>query len=142
MVGSQKKLAAKILKVGKSKIWINPFKQKDVAGAITRIDVKKFVKKGDIKVKSGKIPRPQIRRRKRRYGGSRKGGKHSIVTAKRKWIQTIRPLRSLLKEMKKEGQIDNSTYRQMRLMAKGGMFKSRSHLRLYLEQHGLIKKKE
>lgn len=142
MASSQKKLAAKILKVGKSRVWINPFKQKDVAGAITRIDVKKFIKKGDIKVKAGKISRPKTRKKRRKYGGSKKGGKHSIVPAKRKWMQTIRPLRSLLRELKDEGKIDNATYRHMRLMAKGGMFRNRSHLQLYLEQHGLVKKKE
>ena len=79
--------------------------------------------------------------RKRRSAGSRKGGKHSIVPRKRKWITTIRPLRRLLKELKLSGEIDNQNYKRMRLLANGGMFRSRSHLRTYLEQHNLVKKK-
>jgi large subunit ribosomal protein L19e len=142
MASLQKKLAAKILKVGESRIWLNPAKQKDVNAAITRIDIKKLIKKGEIKVTREKISRPKILGRKRRRAGSKKGAKHSIVTAKRKWIQTVRPLRKSLRELKDSQHIDNATYKQMRKLIKGGMFRSRSHLKIYLEQRGMLKKKE
>ena len=137
----QRRLASKILKVGKSKVWMDPTKMKDVEGAITRIDIKKFIKKGYIKALPQKISRPKIEKRKRKGVGSRKGSKYAIVSAKRRWILTVRPLRKMLKELKNSQQVDNRTYRQMRLLVKGGMFRNRSHLRIYMEQHGLLKKK-
>jgi len=140
MVSLQKKLAAKVLKVGKSRIWIDPTKREDVEKAITKWDIRRLIKKGIIKELPEKVHKSKDIR-KRRSLGSRKGGKYSIVPRKRKWISTIRPLRRLLKELKLSGEIDNQTYKRMRLLAKGGMFRSRHHLRTYLEQHNLLKKK-
>ncbi len=133
----QKKLAAKILKKGKSKIWLDPSKIEDIEKAITKADIRRLIKKGFIKVRKNKVPKLKEK------GGKRvkKGGKYSVVTAKRKWINTIRPIRRMLKELKETGQIDNRTYRKLYLLAKGGTFRSRSHLKIYLEQHGLLKKK-
>ena len=141
MVSLQKKLAAKVLKVGKYRVWIDPTKKEDVDKAITKWDIRKLVKKGIIKPLPEKMRKSKQNKRKRGYG-SRKGKKYSIVPRKRKWISTIRPLRRLLKELKSSGEIDNQTYKKMRLLAKGGMFRSRSHLRTYLEQHKLLKKSD
>jgi len=140
MTSMQKRLAAKILKVGKSKIWIDPTKTKDVKSAITRIDVKRLIKQNVIKVLPEKLKRPSVKGG-RRYEGSRKGAKHSIIIAKRKWIMTVRPLRRMLKELKTAKELDNRTYRKLYMQVKGGMFRSRAHLRIYMEQHGLVKKK-
>lgn len=140
MPNLQRRMAAKVLKVGKDKVWMDPKKREDISKAITRADVRRLILKGSIKKKSGKIPKPKEARAKRKGHGSRKGPKHSVVKSKRKWINTIRPLRRELVEMKSSGRIDGATYQRMRSLAKGGMFRSRSHLRLYLEQHGLLKK--
>ena len=137
----QKKLAARVLKVGKTKVWLDPTKMKDLEGAITKNDIRKMIKKGYIKALHGKISMPKRKIRKRKNTGSRKGSKNAKVTAKRKWISTVRPLRARLKELRAEKRIDNITYRKLYLLVKGGMFRSRSHLQIYLEQHGIIKKK-
>jgi len=44
----QKKLAAEVMKVGKSKVWITPDKDKlkDVQAAITRADISRAIKRG------------------------------------------------------------------------------------------------
>ena len=141
MVSLQKKLAAKVLKVGKYRVWIDPEKKEDVDKAITKWDIRKLIKKGIIKELPEKIHRRSKSVKRKRGYGSRKGKKYSIVPRKRKWISTIRPLRRLLKELKLSGEIDNQTYKRMRLLAKGGVFRSRSHLRTYLEQHNLLKEK-
>jgi len=143
----QKKLAAAILKVGRSRVWINPDKekQKELQSAITRADVKRAIKKSDIKAKPSKVRRPKTakeKKRRRRGPGSRSGSKHARLPKKRRWISTIRPLRRMLKEMKDEGRIDNATYRKLYMLAKGGQFRSRSHMRLYMEQHDMIIKEE
>jgi len=141
MVSFQKKLAAKILKVGVSRVWLDPKKMKDVEKAITRIDVKKLIKKNAVKALPEKLNMPKERRKKKGIG-SRKGSKFSIWSKKRRWIHAVRPLRKMLSELKTSNQIDNPTYKKMRLMVKGGMFRSKHHLRIYLEQHDLMKVKK
>jgi len=146
----QKRLAADILKVGQSRIWINPDKekQKDIQAAITRADVRKLVSKKVIKIRPGKIEMPDYGRgigrskRKRKKAGSRKGSKHARLPQKKKWISTVRPLRAMLKELRAAGKIDSAVYRRMYMLVKGGQFRSRSHMRLYMEQNGLLKKEK
>ena len=141
MASLQKKLAAKISKVGLSRVWIDPTKLKDVSQAITKADIRKAIQKGWIKTLPTKVAYPKTIGRKKRTPGRRKGAKHSVVSAKQKWISVIRPLRALLKELNRTQQIDKQTYKKMYKLAKGGIFRSRSHMRLYLEQHNLLKKK-
>jgi large subunit ribosomal protein L19e len=141
MTSLQKKLAAKILKVGLSRVWLDPTKTKDIEAAITKADIRRLIQKGYIKALPEKLKRPKEKIKRRRGIGSKKGSKFAKLTKKRRWIVTVRPLRRMLKELKASGQIDNRTYRRLYLLVKGGMFRSRSHLKIYLEQHSLIKKK-
>jgi large subunit ribosomal protein L19e len=57
-------------------------------------------------------------------------------------MSTVRPLRRALKELRADSQIDNATYRKLYMLIKGGQFRSRSHMRIYMEQHGMLKKKK
>lgn len=142
----QKKLAADILKVGKSRVWLDPdpAKQKEMQAAITRADIRRLIKRKVIKTVPTKVSRPRTakERKKRRKTGSRSGSKHARLPKKRRWISTVRPLRSMLKELRADGEIDNATYRRLYMLVKGGQFRSRSHMRLYMEQHGMMKKKK
>lgn len=141
MSSLQKRLSARILKVGESRIWLDPSQSKDIKSAITKADVRKLIQKGAIKALPEKLHRPREKRTMKKRSGSKKGAKHSVVTAKRKWISTVRPLRRMLKELRETNQIDRATYRKLYLLVKGGVFRSRSHLKIYLEQRGIIKKK-
>lgn len=141
MSSLQKRLAAEILKVGESRVWLDPTKTKDIESAITKADIRRLIQKGYIKALPEKLKRPKEKIKKRRGPGSRKGSKFAKVPKKRRWIATVRPLRRMLRELKTSGQIDNRTYRKLYLLVKGGMFRSRAHLKIYLEQHGLLKKK-
>jgi large subunit ribosomal protein L19e len=141
MSSLQKKLAARILKVGESKVWLNPASTKDIEAAITKIDIRRLIKKGMIKALPEKVRRPREKAKRKKGPGRRKGAKGAIVTSKQRWISTVRPLRRMLKELRATGQIDKQTYRRIYLLVKGGMFRSRSHLKIYLEQHDLLKKK-
>ena len=134
----QKRLAAQILKVGESRIWLDPTKREDIEKAITKADIRNLIKKGFIKALPPKVKKVK-EKRKRRGAGSKKGKKYSIVKRKRRWINTIRPLRKMLRELKDSGKIDNPTYRKLRKLVKSGMFRSRAHLKIYLEQHGILK---
>ncbi|MBI2543559.1 MAG: 50S ribosomal protein L19e [Candidatus Aenigmarchaeota archaeon] len=139
MASMQKKLAASVLKVGKSRVWLNPQKKADIDKAITKWDIRKLVKKGDIKSHPKKLKTPGLIKR-RKGEGRRKGKKHSIVPQKRIWMSNVRAQRRMLKEMKDSSQLDNVNYRKLYRLVKGGMFRSRAHLRLYIDQNNMLKK--
>jgi large subunit ribosomal protein L19e len=137
----QKRLASRILKVGESRVWLDPAKREDINKAITAWDIRKLIKQNAIKALPAKVHKPRERKKRKRGPGSRKGKKYARLPRKRRWISTVRPLRRMLKELKNSNQLDNQTYRKLYMLVKGGMFRSRSHLKVYLEQHGLLKKR-
>lgn len=130
----QRRLAASILKVGENRIWVDPNQVDKVAAAIRRKDVEMLIKDGTIKV----LPKRGIskrERRKRRGPGSIKGAKGTRMPRKRRWIKTIRALRIYLKKLKEEGKLSKASYLRLYRMAKGGMFRSKSHLQQYIKSH-------
>lgn len=133
----QRRLAAEILKVGKSRIWMDPEKLEDIKNAITKSDIKKLVRQGVIKAVPEKIKKRGEKKKKKKGPGRKKGRRKG--SDKRKWIATIRPLRKMLKELRDSGKITKSQYRQLYSLVKGGMFRSRSHLRFYLTQRKILK---
>lgn len=139
MTGTHKKLAAKVLKVGVSRVWLNPEKMKDIEKALTKWDMRKLVKKGDIKALPAKMKIVHAAKKRKRGPGSRKGKKYSIVPRKRRWIYTVRAQREMLKELKDANKLDNANYRNLYKLIKGGMFRSRAHLKLYMEQNKMVK---
>jgi large subunit ribosomal protein L19e len=84
--------------------------------------------------------RPQKRKKGRRRGpGSRKGTSGARKPTKRNWIQTIRPLRQELRQLRDDGRITRSVYRSFYMKAKGGQFKNRKNLLSHLQTEGLLK---
>lgn len=144
---TKKKLAARILKVGVNRVWVDPARSTDVTSAITRDDIKRLIRQGAIKVKpEAGISRGRLRERtsKRKEGrrggpGSRKGASGARTPRKATWIRTVRPLRLRLKELKKEGVVSPKDYRKLYLMIKGGAFRSKSHLETYLKERGILR---
>jgi large subunit ribosomal protein L19e len=146
---NQKKLAGKILGCASDRIWINPERVADVKEAVTREDVKALISDGLIskKQKTGQSRvRARIRLVQRRKGrlkgtGSRKGKKTAREGKKIKWINKIRVQRALLKKLRENSRVEVSTYRNLVLRAKGGFFRSRRHIKHFIEERGLINKK-
>lgn len=134
----QKKLAAKIMKCGVNRVWVDP-KNDKVRQAITRSDIKGFIKDGVIK----KLPpkkRTRVIIRRQQKTGSRKGSKGARQGKKESWLKIVRPQRKILRELKKTKKIDQRTYRMVYKMIKGNAFRSKHHLNLYLKDKGLLKK--
>lgn len=146
---TQKEIAAKILGVGKNRVWIDPEKIGEVEAAITRREIERLVKDGVIKAKPIKgvsRGRVRIKHKKRKIGrgrgpGSRKGAKYARLPRKRRWIQTIRAIRKKLKELVKTKTITIQTYRRLYRLAKGGVFRSKTHLLQYIKSEGLYRRK-
>ncbi len=145
-VSTQRRIAATILKCGIDRVWIDPDYLADVKDAITKDDIRALIKDGIIKKKqikgisrarANKL-REQKKKGRRKGPGSRRGSAGARTPKKRRWINTIRPLRETLKEMRENGVIDRSVYRKLYKMAKGGAFRSRSHMKLYMTEHGYL----
>lgn len=146
-LANQKRLASEILGVGETRVWINPEKLEDVSKAITREDIRSLIDQEVIKRKPVKgISRGRARERalkrakgRRRGHGSRKGAKGARSPKKEQWMKRIRALRKRLKELRNAGKINSSIYRKLYLKAKGGEFRSVSHLNAHLKSQGLLK---
>lgn len=133
----QKKLAAKILKCGVKRVWIDPTDEK-VKQAITRKDIRRYIKEGAIK----KLPiKKNLKNEEKRQqrAGSIKGAKGARIGKKTEWLKIIRPQRKLLKELKNKKQLQLHTYRRIYKMVKGNVFRSKAHLMLYLKEKKLMK---
>ena len=57
------------------------------------------------------------------------------------WISKIRAQRKFLKNLRERRLIDKKTYRRLYRLSKGGFFRSIAHLKLYIKEHKLIKKR-
>lgn len=136
----QKKIAARILKCGISRVRIDPASSAKVKKALTRQDIRNLVKSGII----AKIPEKQKQpKEKGRKGiGSRKGSVAAKIGKKTLWLRMVRPQRRLLSEMKVSKQIEPRTYRKVYRIVKGGVFRNKQHMLSYLKEHGLTKEKE
>ncbi len=141
-----KRLAAEILKVGESRVWIDPEQIERAAAAISREDVKRLIKDGVIEKRPPSTPsrgRKRLARIRKRKGRGRGPGKRKgpRISRKELWIMRIRAQRKFLRMLKEKRLIDRRTYRRLYMLAKGGMFRSVAHLKAYIEEHKLIKRR-
>ncbi len=142
----QKRLAAQLLKVGTTRIWIDPEDTDRVSSAITREEIRKLIHEGSIrKLPATGISRGRKRTRKEELSagrhkgpGSRKGSKG---ISKKKWITRIRSIRRNLRTLRDKRFITTQVYRKLTLMAKGGTFRSAAHLDEYIETHKLARRR-
>ena len=132
----QKKLAAKILKRSEKKVWIDPNNQK-VNQAITRRDIRRFIKEGIIKTKADKKKKTAANKAQQRRG-SIKGSRKARIGNKAPWLRVVRPQRRLLKELKDKGQLKPYAYRKVYRLIKGNAFRSKLHLTNYLKDKKLL----
>ncbi|MEK6835811.1 MAG: 50S ribosomal protein L19e, partial [Nanoarchaeota archaeon] len=76
----------------------------------------------------------------RRKGiGSRKGATKARFPAKRAWIIKIRNQKKILKELRDKNLILRKDYRMLYKKAKGGFFRSKRHIEIYIDEHKLMK---
>jgi large subunit ribosomal protein L19e len=147
-VTAQKRMAAEILKCGTHRVYIEPNYVDEVIMAITRDDIRNLIQQGIIqkRQKQGISKyRTNLRKERKKRGrarglGKRKGMASARNPTKRMWINTVRPLRRELKQLRDTAKIDRNVYRKMYLRAKGGSFKSVATLNRYLRENKLIKK--
>lgn len=136
----QKKLASKVMKCGVNRIWVDP-KNDKVRQAITRNDIRRFIKEGIIKKIPEKKPKKAVKKRQQRTG-SKKGTFGARTGKKTNWLKIVRPQRKLLKELKEQKKISVDVYRKTYRHIKGRQFRSKTHLLTHLTEKGYIKKEK
>ena len=139
---AQRRLAADVLDVGKNRIWFDPDEQAEIAEAITREQIEELVGRGVIRSKDARgnsRGRARERNAKRAYGhrkgaGSRKGKAGGRENRKDTWIRQIRAQRRTLRELRDEGDLSRTEYRDLYNKARGGEFRSVRHMLTYIDQ--------
>ena len=147
---SQKRIAAQLLKVGKNRVWFDGDRLTEIKEGITKLDIKKLIKELVIQSKPEKSISGFRRRKKylqKRKGrqkgpGSRKGKATARLPKKKVWMAKVRLQRKLLKRLKDKKILDSKTYGNLYRKSKGGFFRSKRHILLYLKEQGVFKKKE
>jgi large subunit ribosomal protein L19e len=143
-LSAQRRLAADVLDAGKNRIWFDPDRQSDLAEAITREDIRDLAEEGAIRVdepEGNSRGRAKERQQKRAYGhqsgpGSRKGEAGARHNTKDDWRSRIRAQRRRLRELRDDGEISRSRYRDLYDKASGGEFDSVADLERYIDTQG------
>lgn len=144
----QKRLAAQVLKCSPKRVRFDPARVADIKEAITKVDIRGLVSEGLIdKIQEAGVSRARANKRvdQRKKGlqrgpGKRKAKITATVPRKEAWMAKIRVQRNLLKELREKELIDTSAFKNLYRKAKGGFFRSRRHIKLYANEHNLIKK--
>ncbi len=147
-LNTQKRIAAKVLGISKKRVKLDPQRAEDIKEAITKTDIRGLVGDGAIKKQQKKgISRVRANKNKvqkskgqRKGMGSKKGKSTAKNPKKEVWMKRIRTQREFLKVLKDKKHINTKTYTDLYKKAKGGFFRSKKHIKLYIEEHRLIKK--
>ncbi len=146
---SQRRLAAEILKIGESRVWIDPERIDYVEAAITREEIRKLIHEKVVRALPQKgVSRARARalKEKRKKGlrrgfGGKSGSARSKISKKQAWINQIRPLRKRLHELKDSRAITEAVYRKLYDMSESGVFESKADLERYIRIHGLWRRR-
>ena len=144
-LANKKRLAAKTLNVGKNRIHFNSDNLAELKEAITKQDIRELYSEGIITIKPIKGRRKIIRRKTKRGPGKIR---RTINKRKQIYVKITRKLRSYLKGLKRIGAIEPTLYSKLRKKIRMREFRSKAHLKEYLEDfkeigiksNGLVKK--
>lgn len=146
---NQRRLAAEILKVGESRVWMDPDRTEEVEIAITRDEIRRLIHEGAVKsrpkrgVSRARARTLQEKKKKglRRGPGRKSGSTRARIPKKKAWMKKVRPLRKRLRELKTSYTITESVYRHLYKMAGSGEFESIADLERYIKTRGLGRKR-
>lgn len=144
----QRRLAAELMKCSGKRVHFDAEALEEIREAITKDSVRGLVRDGVITKKPmtgisrGRARKKKVQKHKGRQQGpgSRKGSRGARLPRKKAWGLKIRVQRAFLKELRTEGFITPKNYRMLYLKSKGGFFRSRRHIKLYLEEQKLATK--
>lgn len=144
----QKRLASQIMKCSPKRVVFDNSKLEEIKEAITKADIKTLVANNVIWEKPvkntsrGRARKIREQKRKgRRKGEGRKKGKSTARSPKKDiWKTKMRNQRELLKGLRNKKLISKKDYQKLYKKAKGGFFRSKRHIKMYIEEHDLFQK--
>ena len=145
----KKKIAAKVLKTSPEKVRFAEEALGEISKAITRSDIRGLIAVGKI---SRKRPNHQSRVRarenaaqkskgRRKGKGTKKGRKFAVITRKEQWMTRVRLQRFFLKELRDKELLSSANYRMLYNRSKGGYFRNKRHIKLFITEQNLIEAK-
>ena len=146
----QKRLAASIMGCSQKRVVFDQASLEDIKEAITKTDIRSLVGDkiiqakpvhGVARARANKI-RNQKRKGLRKGPGKRKGKDTARNKPKRIWITRVRHQRDYLKSLKEKKIITNRAFTELYSKVKGGFFRSKKHINIYLDENKLITKKK
>jgi len=139
-LSAKKRMAAEILKVGVSRVRLDPDSADRIEDAITKDAVRGLIKEGVVWAVPAKgVSRGRLRKRRRlgRRGegrGSIEGASGARMRKKSRWVTKVRALRRHLRMLKDRGEITGDVFDNLYLQVKGGQVRSLRHLREIVKQ--------
>ncbi|MBI4439098.1 50S ribosomal protein L19e [Candidatus Woesearchaeota archaeon] len=145
----QKRLAGQILKCSPKRVKLDESRMDSIREAITKVDIRGLIREGAVvKVPARGVSRArarhvaeQLRKGRRKGQGNRRGKATARLRPKKAWMARIRLQRSFLRELKERKLISHATFNMLYRKAKGGFFRNKRHLKLYLNEQKLIASK-
>ncbi|MCL5430419.1 MAG: 50S ribosomal protein L19e, partial [Candidatus Marsarchaeota archaeon] len=137
-----KRIAADLLDRGVSSIRIGINGVEDAKKAITREDVRKLIKEGNVYAIAEKrnVSRYSKELREKRHEGRKRGtgSKHGTRKARASidYKKKVRAQRRLLAALKNDKTIDNEMYKGFYRLVKGGVFPSKASLLMHITGKG------
>ncbi len=146
---NQRKIAAGVLNIGVNRVWFDEDRLEEIKEAITKSDIRGLINDKAIQAKPevgnsrSRVRKRLIQKRKGRLQGKgkRQGKKSARLSKKEKYVPRIRLQRDFLKELKTKKLINPATFRKLYSMSKGGFFRSKRHIKLYIDEHKMVKQK-
>jgi len=131
----KKRLAARLLKVGVSRVRFDPDSAEDIEDAITKNAMRSLINKGkvwSVPAKGVSKGRHRVRavkvRRRGRGPGSKKGAKTARMGKKLQWIIKVRSMRRRLKMWRDRGDISKDGFKALYGRIKSGQVRDLKHL--------------
>lgn len=130
-----KRMAADIMGVGESKIWIDSTQMTKAAEAMTRDDVRNLVSQRIVRKRKdqghshggARILHAKKRVGRKKGPGKRTGTKKTRSQPKKQWQTRVRALRQALRELKTSGKMKGNYANHYRKI-KGNYFRGKKHL--------------
>ena len=130
-----KRMAAEIMGVGESKIWVDPTQMTKALEAMTRDDIRNLVAQRIVRKRKDQghsRGAARILQAKKRVGrkqgqGKRTGTKKARSQPKKMWQERVRALRTTLRTLKTEGKLKGN-YAALYRQVKGNNFRGKKHL--------------
>tara|TARA_Y100000310_G_C20671837_1_gene810727 strand:+ start:1528 stop:1992 length:465 start_codon:yes stop_codon:yes gene_type:complete len=149
-IGARKRLVASLSNASKKRVKFDTSRLEEIKESITKRDLRSLIKDKAIKIKPkrgvsrvrARLHDEQKRKGRRKGSGSRKGTRTARLPRKDAWVTKIRVQRKFLMELRSKGYLTPNTYRNLYKMAKGGTFRSKRHIQLYIKDNNMAVQKD